>query len=970
MSIFDKLTERFGQVLDEVTMPDDARRTHDRAMRAMDAEDWETALETLRASLVRYPNIARTHLLIGLAHVELEHWQEAREAFRRATDLRETGEAHLYAGVACEKLGLHREALGHLQRAQTFTDLQTSTWELHRLLGRVYLGMHRPDRAVRELRKVLEEAADDDVALDLVDALLQKGAAEEAARVYDDFPGLSESTERARILYGRIQERVATPREARLAWEAALMVAPNAREARLGAARAALRAEDVDAARRHLDALGELEEGRDAEETRVLRARAAFLSGKFDEARAAFEAVIEANPKRIDARVGAGDAALQTDDVEAAVEHYESVVDQHPGGDDELAALRGLGEVRLASGDLTGARHLLEEASRLKRRPDSRVQQTLGRIAIAAGDPVEAAAAFQVAHDQAPSDDTAVEYAAERDAALEQVRPEWELPKHLDDPLGLTDLLEQIHRYVAADPRLTNFEAPVRDLVRAMDRPLALAIVGEFNAGKSTLLNAILGEAVLPMGVLPTTAHTGILHWGPRKAARIVDLDGEAEEVTFAEAKEQMKTNADSISRIEITYPHPMLRVVRFWDTPGFNAIEERHEEVAARALQDAEAILWVMDANQVLSATEFDKIEDVQGGDERLLVVINKVDRLGPVAERDDAVAEVVSYVEDEIGDRIAGVFPLSAKQAFEGEESEDFEAFRTFLDERIVQRAGRIKVAEARRRLEAVMLTLDAFQKGLVARFERLGDEVGIVGAWLDELSNDGPPARVSRHVEMLEDRVQFVLEVVEREIAESLKPSGGLIGGLSLAKDDRPFVLQLLRERLVEVMERSRHRILSEVVELEQELAERLDPILRGLHLNDRRALSRRLEGFYDETRVLRLLFDERLFGTLRARTEGRIDAGGAQALAEIESAPQNRTIWRRALRRLVPEIGESFGQELTDWYGEYFEAAARFIARARRDLELLQLEAENRYDVTAVQDALDAGRSPLATPADQP
>jgi tetratricopeptide (TPR) repeat protein/GTP-binding protein EngB required for normal cell division len=957
MSIFDKLTNRVGQVLDEVTMPDDARRSHDRAARAMERGEFETGLETLRRSLVRYPNIARTHVLIGMCHMERDEWQEARDALLRGIDLRATGSVHLYAAISAEKLGLYREALAHLQQARASRDFADDALELSRLLGRIYLGLHRPDRAVKELEKVAAAAPnDDEVALDLVDALIQKGAVADAAEVFADRPGLSESTPRARTFYARIQERLEDPSSARAAWEAVLLVAPNSREARLGAARTALLADDTHAADRHLDALGDLPAGTDREEADVLRARSAFLKGDYEKARRAWETAAEANSARLDARVGAAEAALELDDIDAASAHFEGVVDQHPGDPHEVSALRGLAEIRLRHGDLTGARHLLDEASRLASRPSAAVSSTLGRVALAAGDPVEAAAAFQMAHDYAASTAAAERHAADRDAALERVRPEWELPTHLDDPLGLTDLLEQLHRYVAADPRLTDFEAPIRDLVRAMDRPLSLAIVGEFNAGKSTLLNAIVGEDVLPMGVLPTTAHTGILHWGPRKAARIVDLDGEAAEVTFAEAREQMKTNADAIDRIEITYPHPMLRVVRFWDTPGFNALDERHEDVASRALADAEAILWVMDANQVLSDTELDKIEGLRGGDERLLVVINKIDRLGPPGARDAAVDELVAYVEDEIGDLIAGVFPLSAKQAFEGDDAQGFGEFRDFLDERIVQRAGRIKVGEAHRRLEAIMLTLDAFQKGLVGKFQRLADEVSEVGDWLETAAESGPPANVDRHVEMLEDRVNFVLEVVEREIAESLKPTGGIIGGLQLAEDDRPFVLQLLRERLVEVMERSRHRILSEVVELEQELAERLDPIMRGLHLSDRRALARRLEGFYDETRLLRLLFDERLFGALAARTEGRIDAGGARALAEIEGAPQNRTIWRQQLQALVPPIGEGFAGELRAWYDDYFEAAGRFIDRTRRDLQLLQLDAENRYDVSVVSGVL--------------
>src|SRR5690606_6263590 len=142
-----------------------------------------------------------------------------------------------------------------------------------------------------------------------------------------------------------------------------------------------------------------------------------------------------------------------------------------------------------------------------------------------------------------------------------------------------------------------------------------------------------------------------IMQYGPRKAARIVYLDGQQVEVSFDAARSLMKSEADQIERLDYLYPHPELRSVHLWDTPGFNELDERHEQAAQWALEHAEAILWVLDANQVLSETEFDRIEALAAGNERLIVLINKIDRLGTGEERATQAQHLLQYVDDHAG-------------------------------------------------------------------------------------------------------------------------------------------------------------------------------------------------------------------------------------------------------------------------------------------------------------------------------
>jgi small GTP-binding protein len=655
---------------------------------------------------------------------------------------------------------------------------------------------------------------------------------------------------------------------------------------------------------------------------------------------------------------------------DAAASHFLRVLSA-PDHTHRQQAWLGTGRCHFAAGDLAGARRLFEQALELGGPLTAEISLWLGRTALSMGDAAEAMVTLRPALKLATGS-ISTELAAVLNAALERIAPSWEeLPERVEEPEGIIDLLQALLDYLGKDARLSDFLAPTQRLHTAMNAPLSLAIVGEFNAGKSTIVNALVGDEVFPTGVLPTTAHTGIVRWGPRKAARVIYVDDEREEQSLAEARTTMKTNADRVARVEFTHPHPALRLVHYWDTPGFNALEDRHETTAADALQRAEAILWVMDANQVLSQTEFERIEQLPSSAERLVVVINKIDRLGPLDDRGDDVGHLLDYVQDNLEGRTAGVFAISARDATSEDEAvrdaSGFEDFMTFLDERVVQRAGRIKTVEVTRQLSSLVFTLEAFQNGLVARYGALAADVTEVHDWLAEAEKETGPGHAKEEVETVAAWLDRMLVGVEEEIDDAMRPTSGWTGKRALAEEEREFVLSLMLQRLDRVAEASSERVEQQIAAVERQIAERLDPVLRALTLGDARALQRRLDGFYDESRVVRLLWQERVYGALREWARARIDADGQRVLDSIVAAQADQSMWRAHLRRLVPTVDDAFGKRIEHWYAAFFEAASRLCDRVRNDLELLELEAKTRYDVAAVR-ALIPLDTEVETPAD--
>ncbi|MFU8807211.1 MAG: hypothetical protein ACNA8W_25605, partial [Bradymonadaceae bacterium] len=196
--------------------------------------------------------------------------------------------------------------------------------------------------------------------------------------------------------------------------------------------------------------------------------------------------------------------------------------------------------------------------------------------------------------------------------------------------------------------------------------------------------------------------------------------------------------------------------------------------------------------------------------------------------------------------------------------------------------------------------------------------------------------------------------VITGVEREVHEALKPRGTWITKMVLSDEDRAFVLDLLRERFHSVLERARQNITAELVSLETELANKMSTILSELSVANARAMNRRLEGFFDETRVLKMVLVERVYGRLEARAHGQISAAGQSILGSVEETSENDRERRKALlAELLPRVDASFEKALAGWYTEFFLAARRFCDRLGRDLSLLELESQYRYDVSSAR-----------------
>ncbi|HEY7698497.1 MAG TPA: dynamin family protein, partial [Vicinamibacteria bacterium] len=190
-----------------------------------------------------------------------------------------------------------------------------------------------------------------------------------------------------------------------------------------------------------------------------------------------------------------------------------------------------------------------------------------------------------------------------------------------------------------------SFDASIRQL----DELFLLVIAGEFNAGKSAFVNALLGRVLLEEGVTPTTERITLVKHGER---------------------ERRERRPDGIEVVEA--PPGVLSNVDLVDTPGTNAITREHEALTRDFIPRSDLVLFVTSADRPFTESERAFLEGIRDWGKKILFVVNKVD----ILERDEDVKEVESFVREN-GRKLLGaspeVFSVSARLALRAKKEND---------------------------------------------------------------------------------------------------------------------------------------------------------------------------------------------------------------------------------------------------------------------------------------------------------
>jgi len=224
----------------------------------------------------------------------------------------------------------------------------------------------------------------------------------------------------------------------------------------------------------------------------------------------------------------------------------------------------------------------------------------------------------------------------------------------------LNDLRLKLVEYNASREDVSSLGQSITQL----DDLFLLVIVGEFNAGKSAFINALLGEKFLKEGVTPTTSQITILRYGEQNESNLVE-----------EGHTLMLLPVDLLSELSIV------------DTPGTNAVIRQHEELTTHFIPRADLVLFVTSADRPFTESERSFMEHIRDWGKKVVIILNKIDLFQDEGELDQVVEFVKQNAQALIGS-VPQIFPVSSRLALRAKTGEPqlwqesgFDAMETYI-------------------------------------------------------------------------------------------------------------------------------------------------------------------------------------------------------------------------------------------------------------------------------------------------
>ncbi|WP_448384038.1 dynamin family protein [Desulfosoma sp.] len=323
-----------------------------------------------------------------------------------------------------------------------------------------------------------------------------------------------------------------------------------------------------------------------------------------------------------------------------------------------------------------------------------------------------------------------------------------------------------------------------------------LVVLGEFKRGKSTLVNAILKDNILPTAVVPLTSIVTMIRYGPEEEILVHFKDGKKlpiERRALADyvTERGNPDNAKGVDRVEIAYPAETLRGgVHLIDTPGVGSIFETNTQATYDFLPKVDAALFLFTVDPPISQSELAFLRDVRQYVTKIFFIQNKIDYVDP-EEREESLEFSKQVLKEVIRDGEIRILPLSAKLALEGRIKGDegkvaqcyFPQLEAVLTRFLTQEKGRVllqsALQSARKILNDVEFSVQLEQKAIEMPLQDLEQRITLFQKELQKIQRDR-----EENGYYFEAEIKRIMDWLDRELKR-------------LQKDHLPELMEQLRQ-----------------------------------------------------------------------------------------------------------------------------------------------------------------------------
>ena len=213
----------------------------------------------------------------------------------------------------------------------------------------------------------------------------------------------------------------------------------------------------------------------------------------------------------------------------------------------------------------------------------------------------------------------------------------------------------------------------LQNTLKTLEDKFLVVIVGEFNSGKSTFINALLNTDILETGVTPTTSLIHLIRYGEEQSSAPIENWGQL-----------------------ITLPVPLLQSISLVDTPGTNSIFSDHIILTNWFFPRADLVIFITSADRPYTESESQFLQAIREWGKKIIIILNKKD----LNESPEELDRIVRFIQENANRQLKSDIPVltvSAKTALRARKENNpelwkksgFDQLEIFLQEKLNEKS-----------------------------------------------------------------------------------------------------------------------------------------------------------------------------------------------------------------------------------------------------------------------------------------